>query len=335
MPVDLYDTFQRSWQTDDNDRETNLPRRNATGATTFAMNRLLRNNRIFSFSVARALGIACALVSAPQPFSHAATVTDLTPSWNAVQFAGPGQSDYFDDQQTGNARSISDIVGNSSNPSFFYQFDDGGTPGNWTDGSLLFRVRLGAGDSSGFSRNLFVGMDANQDGALDLYVGVHNQGSADELAIYGTGSDLNISPNTTSITGPLQTFAETASNYHYAAVDTAETDLDSDRETDYFLSFALPYQSIVDWMQTESAISIDQSSSLSFVLATATQDNSFNQDLNGVPKTYDGSMTWQELGALSVGTSPSGISAIPEPSAGLALLLGSMTVFVRSRRRSK
>ncbi|MCC9599666.1 hypothetical protein LOC67_03760 [Stieleria sp. JC731] len=284
-------------------------------------------------SLVRPLCVCCAVVSGWSYNATAATVTDPTPQWTPIVYSGAGQTDYYDDQQTGNSKSIADLVGNINNPSFYYQFDDGGTVGSWTDGSLLFRVRLGAGSTTGFSRNVFVGIDGNQDGALDLYAGVHNQGSADELAIYGTGSDLNISPSTTSITGPLQTFAETSQNYHYAAVDTAATDVDSDNETDYFLSFSLPFQSIVDWMQTESSLSVNQGTSFGFVLATATQDNSFNQDLNGVPKDYDGSMTWEQLGAISVGTSPLAISAIPEPSSAIALGMCTIAMLTCSRRR--
>ncbi|MCA9140642.1 MAG: PEP-CTERM sorting domain-containing protein, partial [Planctomycetales bacterium] len=245
------------------------------------------------------------------------------------------QSDYQDDQQTGNSRSASDIVGDASNPAFFMQFDDGGTAGTLTDGNLLFRVRLGAagGNSTpAFDRNLFVGLDGDGNGSLDLYLGVHNQGSADELGIYGPGTDLNTSPNTTSITGPLMTFAESPTNYSFTSVDTTDLDIDADGELDYFLSFAMPFQSVVDMMLAESGIAIDQYTAFGFVMATATQDNSFNQDINGLPKSFSKSATWTSLGAISIPLAP--VTAVPEPST--FALLGMFTLtFVTARRRRR
>lgn len=297
----------------------------------------MRCRSISSFSHAAVILIAIAFLCCASA-AHGAIVTDPTVLWTPVQYASPAQSDFQDDQQTGNSRSSSDIVGDVNSPAFLMQFDDGGTSGVLTDGSLLFRVRLGAAGGNStpvFDRNLFVGLDGDGNGSLDLYVGVHNQGSMDELAIYGPGSDSNTSPNTTSITGPLFTFAQSPSNYDYSVVDTADTDLDGDGETDYFLSFAMPFQSVVDWMLTESGVAIDQNSSLSYVMATATQDNSFNQDINGLPKDFDSSSTWTTLGALSTPSTPisASISAVPEPSLAGLMALFTMTILASGRRR--
>lgn len=276
-------------------------------------------------------------------FTNAAVVTDPTSAWTPVQYASPAQSDYQNDQQTGNSRSSSDIVGDANNPAFFMQFDDGGTAGNPTDGTLMFRVRLGApggNRTAFFDRNLFVGIDGDGNGSLDLYLGVHNQGSSDELAIYSPGTDLNVSPNTTSISGPIATYAQTSANYHYAAVDTSDTDIDGDSETDHHLSFAFSFQDVVDWMFSESSLVIDESTPLSYVMATATQDNSFNQDINGLPKNFDASATWTSLGALSQPFAPIGgsVSSVPEPDStvalGLLIMICTMTCRrSRSRRR--
>lgn len=268
-----------------------------------------------------------------------AVVSDPTDQWTPIQYASPAQSDFQNDQQTGNSRSPSDIVGDASNPAFFMQFDDGGTPGTLTDGNLLFRVRLGAAAGNrtpSFNRNLFVGLDGDGDGSLDLYLGVHHQGAAEELGIYGPGADLNVSSNTTSLTGPLLTFAETPANYRYTAVDTADTDIDADGELDYFLSFAMPFQSIVDTMLSESSLAIDQNTTLGLVMATATQDNSLNQDINGLPKSFSTSASWASLGAISNPIAPisGSISAVPEPSVVAFLGLFSLAFVSIRRRRS-
>ena len=262
--------------------------------------------------------------------ASASLITQPTSSWTAITYSGPNQYDYAGDQQTGDHSS--DITGDSSNPAL-YMLSDPGTSGSSTDGTLFFRARLGtAGAGNVFDRNLFVGLDANGDGALDLYVGVHNQGSADELAIYGPGSGANVSPNTTTISGPDVSYTETALNYHYAAVDTPTTDVDGDGNTDFFLSFGIPFADIVAQLAVQS-IGIDDTTDLAFVLATATQDNSFNQDVNGLPKNYDNSATWSDLGALSDPIAPAA-AAVPEPHSlflmGLSVICG--FGLVRQRR---
>lgn len=265
--------------------------------------------------------------------SHADLVTDATSLWTPITYAAPSQFDFLDDQQTGNSRSSADLVGTAANPALYTQFNDGGTSDILTDGTLFFRARLGApGKANSFDRNLFIGIDGSGDGVIDIYLGVHNQGSFDELAIYGTGTDLNISPNTTSITGPLSTYVENDLSYHYAPVDTAITDIDTDGNTDYFLSFAFDFSEIVDAIATESGLSISESTPLSYVLATATQDNSFNQDINGLPKTFDASQTWSSLGVLSDPLPANGVLAVPEPGAfGLLFIAGLCSLCRRHR----
>ena len=78
--------------------------------------------------------------------------------------------DYLADQQTGQA--AGDIVGTASDSGLFMLFD------STSPGALAFRVRLGAADQGGnFSRGFFIGIDANNDGKLDLFTGVDNTGS--------------------------------------------------------------------------------------------------------------------------------------------------------------
>ncbi len=271
--------------------------------------------------------------------AEAALVTDPTGFWTPISYAGPNQTDYHDDQQTGNATSSSDLVGDASNPAFYTQFDNGGGDTSLTDGTLFFRARLGAPGGSStpvFDRNLFVGIDGDGDGELDLYLGVHHQGSNEELTIYGPGGGLNTSPNTTTITGPVSTITETATNYDYSLVDTATTDLDGDGNDDYFVSFAFDLQVIVDALLAQAGVTIDENTPLNYVLATATQDNSFNQDLNGVPMTFSVSDTWATLGALSDPISAAGdMSTTPEPGSLALMGLASLFGAGLSRRRRR
>jgi len=281
----------------------------------------------------------CAFLStvAPSAIASVVDVTSPTTSWMPVQYTN-NNPDPSSDQQTGTAEG--DLVGNVAHPSFYTQFGDAGTP-SLTDGNLAFRARVG-GDLNpvGFKTALFVGIDANNDGALDLFVGVNNSGSADTVGIWNPGTGTNTSPSTTSIVStPLLSYTPTAANYHWAAVTLTidpsvgmSTDIDGGGQNDYFLSFAVPFNDVVTQLNLRGISGVNENSVFSYVMATATQANSLNQDLNGLPKTYDAAATWGALGALSNPLSASGLAVVPEPSAGIIIALFSLLA-VATRKR--
>jgi hypothetical protein len=260
----------------------------------------------------------------------AASVVDLTSpttDWTPILYSS-SNPDPANDQQTGSSEG--DIVGNAAHPSAYTTFGDANTP-SLTDGTLAFRIRLGADTSpAGFKTALFVGIDANNDGKLDLFLGVNNSGSADTVGIWNPGTGANVSPNTTTIVStPLVSYMPTASNYYWSAVTTvndpsvgSSTDLDGGGKIDFFLGFAIPFADVVAQLAAQG-ITFDQNSTLTYVIATATQANSLNQDLNGVGPNYDPSLTWSQLGVLSNPMTAGGLAAVPEinPSVLIGLLL--------------
>jgi len=262
-----------------------------------------------------------------------ATIDPGSPTgvWRAIDYPLVAP-DWSDDQQTGIPEA--DIVGDTSHPGVYVQFDSAGTPST-TDGSLAFRVRLGADKPpAGFDFFFGVGIDANLDGALDLFVGVNNSGAADELGIWSPGSDLNVSPSTTSIVNPpLVSYAESASNYGFQLVDSVIDppatifDLDNDGNVDYFLSFVIPFQDIVNQLVAAGFPGFDESSMVQYVVGTSTQPNALNQDLGGPDGGVRSDQTWAQLGAVSVPMTPT-----PEPG-GLALLGVALVAVMRARRR--
>lgn len=270
-------------------------------------------------------------------------VTSPTTDWIPVTY-GSNHPDPSNDQQTGSSES--DIVGNIDHPSAYIAFGDAGTP-SLTDGVLGFRIRLGADQSpAGFKGALFVGIDANGDGALDLFVGVNNSGSADTIGIWNPGAGANISPNTTSIvSAPLVSYTITALNYNWTAVNSTidptvggATDINGDGKNDYFLTFTIPLADIIAQLNAKGITGINQNSTFSYVIATATQANSLNQDLNGVGGSYDGTATWATLGVLSDPLTGGGIP-VPEPNVALvaAIVAGiaiAQSNFRRQLRRS-
>lgn len=278
-------------------------------------------------------------------FSAAAAHAQINPSssttnWNAVLYppSSPTVPDPFSDQQTGNKEG--DIVGTASVASFYTKFFNGGTP-SLTDGQLAFRLRMAEEQTpTGFSTAAFVGIDGNADGRLDLFIGVDNSGSFDHVGIWRAGAGQNVSPSTTSlISPPAFTYSEVAVNYSWtpvnAAIDptTISYDIDNGGNVDHFLSFVVLFADVVAMFGTVGISGINEASIFRYVVATATQDNSLNQDLNGVTGGINSTSTWSSLGGFSTPTSVGG-TAVPEPSTyGLLGLSFAGWWLFRGRRR--
>jgi MYXO-CTERM domain-containing protein len=268
--------------------------------------------------------------------SHAASVSQPSSAWTAVN----GNYDYLADQQTGQPES--DIVGTAGSAGFFTTFNTN-VANNDLDDTLGFRLRLDAAggnkNSPAFNRVAWVGIDANQDAVLDVFVGLGMQGSAATLGIFDAGDSANTSPNTTSIaSAAYRSYTISASNYDYRAVDPLvdggttndSTPLTLD-DPDYYVSFVINFHDLVTFLGTQGIV-IDDESPLRYVLATSTQHNSLNQDLGGVQGGVNSTSTWVQLGGFSPYMNSQGTVVVPEPaSAGLAAL--GLAAFGLRRRR--
>lgn len=261
-----------------------------------------------------------------------------TTQWVPVLYGNNNFPDPSGDQQTGSAES--DIVGNPAEPSLYLQL---------AGGYLGFRLRVGADvNPPGFKGCAFVGLDVNATGTLDLFVGVDNQGSHNQIGIWLPGSGANTSPSTTTIANsPAYRYAETALNYSFTSVSAATDptasnfDLNGDGRPDQFLTFYLPFSDLASALATEG-IAFTTSSLMDMVAATATQPNSLNEDLNGVNGGINSSQTWAQLGATSLiyspaSTGPVNVAPVPEPSSDTlcALACGAalcQLVILRRRR---
>jgi hypothetical protein len=173
---------------------------------------------------------------------------------------------------------------------------------------------------------------------------VNNSGTGDHIGIFAPGSGLNISPNTTTIVNPaLISYTQNAQNYHWAAVTSAmdpsatNFDLDAGGQTDYFLSFSVPFADILAQLAARGIVA-NENTPFSYVISTSTQGNSLNQDLNGVGPGYNTSSTWASLGVLTDGTPP--ISVVPEANTMLSVvaLVGAVvthSLLLRRRQRAR
>ena len=68
-------------------------------------------------------------------------------------------------------------------------------------------------------------------------------------------------------------------------------------------------------------ITFDENSTVQYVFGTSTQANALNQDLAGPNGSTTSSLTWEQLGAISLEYSASG-TPVPEPSTAVLLSLG-------------
>ena len=207
---------------------------------------------------------------------------------------------------------------------------------------MAFRARISGMKGLTFGNYLFVGIDANLDGRIDLFVDLNKD---KYVQVHYPGSDLNISPSTTSVGNSLAAYsvAATTNNYSYMTVNSVNApgqtnNVDNgskgDGGVDAFVSFSINFNFIVNALAGTN-IYINENSPLRLVLATATQDNSFNEDLNGAPKIdqKNGTNTWMQLGAAPHLLSANG-QVIPEPTAMALISLGGvLTLFVSRIRR--
>jgi hypothetical protein len=237
-------------------------------------------------------------------------------NWLAVIYPPGIQTDYFTDQQTGSKES--DVVGDDFNPGFLTQFATLGGA-NAVTGLLGFRLRLAEEKNpAGFSGAAMFGLDATGDGILDVFAGVDNSGSSDSIGLWAAGTDLNISPSTTSIANsPFTNYTETITNYSWTPVTSAinpsgTNDIDGGGN-DFFLSFVVPFEDLIALLNQQGITNFNASSPLRYVAITASQDNSFNQDINGLDGGIGSSINYTNSGAISLPTTPSGIPPNSSP----------------------
>ena len=268
-------------------------------------------------------------------------IASPTNLWRAIVYPGT-TSDFVADEQ---AKSIDrDLVGDADHSAFYTRFDDNGTDADPTDGEVAFRLRM-AGDQPppGFGGQMWIGADVDGNGSLDIFIGANDA----QIAIHAAGTDLNISPNTTSIeaTPFWSTPAVPGDNFLWTEItpaldpDTTNFDIDAAKKgsPDYFLSFKLSFNAFVVAVNALTpVIDFDDSAPLAYVAATASQGQTLNADLNGVDGGVNSSISWVDLDALSPQITVDGeIFNAPEPSTtALAIACAGLLAVLWNRRRA-
>ncbi len=206
-----------------------------------------------------------------------------------------------------------DLIGDSAHPLMYSQYDNKGTSDE-SDDELGYRFRI---NGSSFSNFLFTGIDANQDGVLDLFISVDGANNSSAIKFWHPGTDLNISPRTTSISKtPYSSTLTDANNFSFVEVTTVDSsataDIGGDGKNDYFISYKFLFSKLKQAMfdATSPNIIIDKDSAMRYLALSLTQPNSINGDFGGVDdKNDDMTSTFDELGMYSPVATPFGIEA--------------------------
>ncbi len=198
------------------------------------------------------------------------------------------------DDQTGTSSEI-DLVGNDSNALFqatyqkLYDTEDK----TLTD-HLFFRARLG--DSTFNDGLLWIGLDvAQNDMEVDTYLRV-------DLANYTislhdtiqTSSTFNNTPNQLNI-NPSASDTLTGANNYYISLYNAATDLDQNGQKDSWLEIGFD---LAEFNRFKS-LNMTQQSAISVFTSDTAQNN---YDYAGFDDQSELDKTWEEVGALTIGT---------------------------------
>ncbi|WP_162604974.1 Ig-like domain-containing protein [Geomonas terrae] len=251
-------------------------------------------------------------------------------AWVPVMYGA--SKDPVGDSQAGAADT--DIVGDAAHGSLYAAYDDNGTA-TTSDDTLVYRMRIDNPTSStNFGGVAIVGIDANLDGRIDLFMSVDGRNNAQAVKILDPGTGLNTSPSTTT-TSPLPTgwlanngvYAFTSSNYSVVAVSSAsdpnwngDADLGNDGKTDVFVSWRIPVADMATVLAMPSPVDrngvtgprgttgiqgFTKDTVVQYVNFTQTQPGPINGDLNGVGASYDKNATFSSLGAFTAQMSTS------------------------------
>ncbi len=199
------------------------------------------------------------------------------------------------------------------------------------DDGLYFRLRIDNPTGSNpavFNGVAVVGIDANLDGRIDLFVMVDGRNSSQVVRLMDPGTGSNISPNTTS-TSPLPTgwlpnngvYSFTTALYQSVGVTNStdphwngDYDLGNDGKQDIFVSWRIPMDDLATVFAIPSPVDrygnygprgatgiagYTKDTLSQYVAFTQTQSGPINGDLNGVGASYDKNATFASLGTFT------------------------------------
>lgn len=227
----------------------------------------------------------------------------------------------------------SELIGDAGHSAVYYYMDDNGSGSN-TDGTLYFRMRIGADNGgAGFKAMAVIGIDGDLDDTVDALVlaDFSPPGIAIEVRqVQGSG----VSPFTTNVSSVGYDVPATAANSNWspvsASTDPSATSYDLNGDgTDYFISFSVDFATIVQMMADLGIGGFTDQNLVHFVAGTSTNNSSsMNQDIAGVNGQVGSTTSWAALGGST------GPVLVPEPDTAALLALGLLLLGFGGRARS-
>ncbi|MEX3074365.1 Ig-like domain-containing protein [Vibrio alginolyticus] len=236
--------------------------------------------------------------------AQAIDVKSPSDSWLAILVGE--RFDPVDDEQS--QTSGLDLVGDAQHPSLYSQYDDNGTEDE-SDDEIGFRFRIGTDSDD----NVYlIGLDANHDGQVDLFISADSRSNGRAVALWGSGSCkngavCNTGPSTTTISkDPLFEESYTVNNYNFSPVTLLDSDVtnsnigDMNDGEDHFVSFKLKFKDLKASLETETGLQVSKSTPIRYITFSLTQTNSINGDFDGInDDTADTTKTFDELGLFT------------------------------------
>ena len=230
-----------------------------------------------------------------------------------------------------------DIIGDVNHASLYVRFSDGGTIADSSDDMVSFKMRIDNPTSdTDFGGVAVVGIDANADGKVDIFLSADGRNNSQAIRIFDPGTGANNSPSTTNFE-PLPigwlanngNYPMSSDNYKVEVVSASSdpdwnttTDIGGDGKTDVLVTFSLPLEDIATILALPSQVDkkgnlgprgttgisgFSADTAFTTVSFTATQPGPLNGDLNGVnDDTMDSDDTFATLGIMSASSSLNG-----------------------------
>jgi hypothetical protein len=235
----------------------------------------------------------------------AMSVTDTT-GWNAWYTAsGTLITDPLADQQTGQGQD--DYVGSFKQQAGYLASDP-------TNQYIMWQTQMSKYDSKGFNGHIELGMDFNNDGAVDLVMMMTDKNGVETITFATPGTGANNSPSTTTWGNFGGSITLSSSTYNYSMVPSTDTSYGTNPNS--YVTFAISYANLQAAIRAYagsaySGFVVNDYTAISFIAFTSTQGNAINQDLFGTSGNTSSSSTFASLGAGTDFIRPGG-GPVPE-----------------------
>ncbi|WNC71018.1 OmpA family protein [Thalassotalea psychrophila] len=198
-----------------------------------------------------------------------------------------------------------ELVGDDVHSVLSTLYDEQATENDDSDDEIAYRIRIGDDKDTAV---YIIGIDANLDGEIDLFLAANTKAKDQVLQFYSPGNKSNTSPSTTSIAQSNYEISLDQTNYNFSSVESIETDspdgliidIGNNGQLDHFVSFVLPFDDLKNQIFSASGINITKNSVMQYILLSLTQTNALNGDFGGIDdKVDDWDATYENLGMFS------------------------------------